>query len=111
MTTYIPEPMDNPNDLGPLALVSSDVLGPLLDDWAEAACVRFVNRSYGQSTTDTVSRDDLLQLMRAVQAAECERWSALAQAVDYGTAHGWPLETLTRLAAIRTAMVAREPNS
>jgi hypothetical protein len=27
MTNYLPDHMDNPNDLGPLALVSSDVLG------------------------------------------------------------------------------------
>jgi hypothetical protein len=62
--------------------VSSEGLGPLLDDWAEAACVRFVNRSYGQSTTETVGRDDLLQLMRAVQSAECERICAAIKAED-----------------------------
>ncbi len=41
----------------------------LLDEWAEAAGVRFVSRSHGQATTGTVSKDDLLQLVRAALAA------------------------------------------
>ena len=56
----------------------NDGLGPLLAEWADAACVRFVSRSSGQRTTDTVSKDDLLQLMRAAQAAERERCALLA---------------------------------
>lgn len=46
----------------------------LLNDWADAACVRFVSRSYGPRTTDTVNQDDLLQLVRAAMAqADAER--------------------------------------
>ena len=40
---------------------------PLLDSWADAACVRFVSRSHGEATTGTVSRDDLLQLIVAAR--------------------------------------------
>lgn len=62
-------------DAGPVDLV----LGPLLDGWANVECVRFVNRSTGQRTTETVSRDGLLDLMRAVQAAERDRCAKLCE--------------------------------
>jgi len=39
----------------------------LLKAWQDAACVRFVSRSSGQRTTDTVSRDDLIQLINAAR--------------------------------------------
>ncbi len=57
----------------PQGLALTEGLGQLLAEWADAACVQFVNRSQGQHTTGTVSKEDLLQLMRAVQAAERER--------------------------------------
>ena len=63
----------------PLALKLTEGLGALLDGWANVEGVRFVSRSYGQRTTDTVSRDGLLDLMRAVQAAERERFAELRE--------------------------------
>jgi len=45
----------------------------LIDEWADAACVRFVNRSSGEYTTNTVSRYDLQQLIDAAVARERER--------------------------------------
>jgi hypothetical protein len=68
-----------PQDDTPGALGSDDQLGPLLGGWANVECVRFVNRSTGQRTTETVSRDGLLDLMRAVQAAARERCIAAAE--------------------------------
>lgn len=53
---------------------SSDVLGPLLDAWAKAEGLRFVNRSYGQYTTNTVSRESLSALVQAAVAAQRERF-------------------------------------
>jgi hypothetical protein len=43
----------------------------LIPAWAERHGVRFVSRSHGQATTDTVSRDALVELaMRAARAPE-----------------------------------------
>jgi hypothetical protein len=66
----------------PGALGSHEQLGPLLEGWANVECVRFVNRSTGQRTTETVSRDGLLDLMRAVQAAERERCAKLVETAN-----------------------------
>lgn len=68
----------------PLCLALTDLLG-LLDEWAKASGTHFAARSAGLQTTDTVSRDDLLQLMRAVEAAErerCARKPLTAQELD-----------------------------
>lgn len=54
----------------PPALVRlSEGLGPTLDAWAQSVGVRFVSRSYGQHTTDTVSRDSLETLLANVLKA------------------------------------------
>lgn len=53
--------------------VSSEGLGPTLDAWAEAHGVRFANRSYGQYTTDSVSREALETLLANVLMAGIER--------------------------------------
>ena len=55
---------------------SNDLLGPLLEDWADAAGAVF---HHGE-TLRGVSRTDLLQLMRATQAAERERCAGLCDA-------------------------------
>ena len=41
----------------------------LLAEWAATSRTRFVSRSHGMQTTDTVSRDDLMQLICAARAA------------------------------------------
>jgi hypothetical protein len=48
-------------------------LAALLDRWAANEGVHFVNRSAGQYTTSTVSREGLVELMMAVSAAEHAR--------------------------------------
>ena len=73
----------------PLGLGLSEGLGPLLEGWANVEGVRFVNRSSGQYTTATVSREGLWDLMRAVQAAERARWTeaVMAELDGNGQAH------------------------
>ena len=56
----------------PTGVVSSPELG-LLREWAAASGTRFVCRSHGLQTTNTVSHDDLLQLVQAAVVAERER--------------------------------------
>lgn len=65
--------MEQANLTRPEGSALNEGLGPLLEGWANVEGVRFVSRSYGQYTTSTVSRDSLLDLMKAVQAAERER--------------------------------------
>lgn len=50
----------------------SEGLGPTLDAWAEAEGLRFVSRSYGRYTADTVSRDALETLLANVLHAGIE---------------------------------------
>lgn len=45
----------------------------LIEEWAKAAGVRFVDRSNGECTTSTVSRYDLQQLITAAVARERKR--------------------------------------
>lgn len=82
MSTTDSRPDNHSNTL--LGLGFSEGLGPLLEGWANVECVRFVNRSTGQRTTETVSRDGLLDLMRAAQAEERERCARIVERIN-----GW----------------------
>lgn len=91
---------------GPDGSGLSEGLGPLLEGWANVEGVRFVSRSYGQYTTATVSRDGLLDLMRAVQAAERERCAKLVETMDT-TGHDGYIETSGDLCEAIAARIRR----
>jgi hypothetical protein len=61
----------------PQTVGSNLLLGPLLDDWADAAGTCFVEREGGPVTYGSVRRNDLEQLVCAAVAAERERCATI----------------------------------
>ena len=66
-------------------------LGTLMAKWAEAEGVRFTHRSDGRRSVGTVHEEGLIDLMRAVQAAERERWATAARLAVEATPEQLPM--------------------
>jgi hypothetical protein len=90
----------------PAGVVSSNQLG-LLREWADASGTRFVCRSHGLQTTNTVSHDDLLQLVQAAVVAERER---CAQVCDLHSRLTWNDERKAQ-SRVLAGEIRRWPNT
>lgn len=63
-----------------------------LEDWAKNHSIQFVNRSYGQYTTQTICRDDLIELI--AKAKEEAVKECAAKVLAWGDTHE-PAQTVS----------------